>query len=124
MENFKKLIRFDMYLNISLGVFLTAFFDLTLKLIFVPQFEFEPILITVLGITLFLFGLWQAYLFNKDGFTKKVMKFLGYMALLPAAALLMFTFLYYSSLTYLGLVLFLIGTFYMFVLGYLYFKNA
>jgi len=113
-----------MYLNLSLGAFLTAFFDLALRLIFKQNFVIEPILLTILGIALFLFGLWQAYLFNKDGFTKSVMWFLGFMALLPAVALLIFTFIFYAKLTYLGLVLFLIGTFYMSVLGILYFKNS
>lgn len=120
----KKLIAFDMVLNLSLGILLPLFPTKISNMMLLETSLPEKFLITIIGLGLLLFGLWQITLVSRKEIGVNALKFLGFAAILPAILLSLFLILGKHLISDLGLYLMIIGDLYMYVIGFLYLKTS
>jgi hypothetical protein len=118
-----KTFTFDKYLNLILG-FVLLFFPNLLKSFIFAYGLFPTLYLKLLGVGLFLFGIWQEFLAQKDGLQPNVLKILSFAALLPVLVLTVWLIFNFILLTFFGKAALIIADLYMLWLGILYCKYS
>ena len=117
----KKVIIFDMLLNLSLGPLFIIFPQIIYTLIFKDLYLMPTLIIQLIGLGLLGFGLWQIKLVEKQHLSNIEKNILGHFAIGPAILLTVALITYWNSISTTGLKLILAGVVYMLILGFFYF---
>lgn len=114
----RETIKFDKFLNISLGLIFILFSKKVNAFIF-SSLNLKIVYLFSLGVVFIIFGLWQYYLLKNNRLLKNEVKILSIMAISPALILLyflLFNNLFNKNVYYL----LWLGDFYMLLIGVIY----
>lgn len=121
----RKIVAFDIVINITVGIFLVLFPDYINRFLFNKQI-LPPWLIAAIGFGFLLFAIWQVAFFIKpQGFTIRNLRFAAVLAWIPCLGL---TFALLSEiggqLLIFPRIILWVGNIYMLLLGGLYYWLA